>query len=43
MENDFKKIYVYMYNWITLLCTWNTVSQLYLNKKIYIKKKMFLK
>ena len=24
-----------MYNWITLLCTWNTVSQLYFNK-IYI-------
>ena len=29
---------LYMYNWITMLCTWNIVSQLYFNK-IYIKKK----
>ena len=35
MENNLKKIYVCTYNWITLLCTWNIVSQLYLNK-IYI-------
>ena len=38
-----KVIYVYLYNCITLLCTWNIVSQLYLNK-IYIlkeKKKFF--
>ena len=32
-------MYVHMYNWITLLCTWNIVSQLYFNK-IYIKKKI---
>ena len=30
---------MYLYNWITLLCTWNIVSQLYFNKKIYILKK----
>ena len=28
-----------MYNWITLLGTWNIVSQLHVNKYIYIKKK----
>ena len=28
---------MYIYNWITLLCTWNIVSQLYFNK-IYILK-----
>jgi len=32
-------MYVHTYNWITLLCTWNIVSQLYFNK-IYIKKKI---
>ena len=32
-----KLIYVYLYNWISLLCTWNIVSQLYFNK-IYILK-----
>ena len=35
---------MYLYNWITLLCTWNIVRQLYFNKiyiyiYIYIKKK----
>ena len=42
MENNFKIIYVYMYNWITLLCTWSIVNQLYFNRiyiYIYIKKK----
>ena len=42
MEKNLKKnIYVYMYNWITLLYTWNIVNQLYFNKKrknIYIIK-----
>ena len=29
-----------MYNLVTLLCTWNIVSQLYFNKiYIYVKKK----
>ena len=40
MENNLKNNIWYVYNWITLLCTWNIVSQLHLNKKnIYIKKK----
>lgn len=25
-------MYVYMYSWVTLLCTWNIVNQLYVNK-----------
>ena len=30
---------MYLYNWITMLCTWNILSQLYFNKKyIYFKK-----
>ena len=29
---------IYMYYWITLMCTWDIVSQLYFNK-IYLKKK----
>lgn len=35
-----KLIWVYMYNWVNLLCIWNTVSQLHVNK-IYtcIKRK----
>ena len=35
---------MYLYDWITLLCTWNTVSHLYFNK-IYIniiKKNAFI-
>ena len=32
-----------MYNWITLLCIWNTVSQLYFNKiYILIKKEKYI-
>ena len=27
-----------MYNWITLLCTWNIVNQPHFNKNIYIKE-----
>ena len=38
MERIWKIICVYIYNWITLLCTWNTVSQLYFNK-IHILRK----
>ena len=34
-----KIIYVYMYNWITLLCTWNVVSQLKFNKIYILRKK----
>ena len=30
---------MYVHNWITLLCTWNTVSQLYVNKIYILKKK----
>ena len=30
MEKNLKKK---MYNWITLLYTWNIINQLYLNKK----------
>ena len=36
MEKNLKKkkyIYMAMDNWITLLYTWNTVNQLYLNFK----------
>ena len=43
MENNFKNNILYMYNWITLVCTWNIVSQLYLNKKIYIYMYMYIK
>ena len=32
MEMNLKEN-IYMYNWITLLYTWNIVNQLYLNKK----------
>ena len=32
-----------MYNWITLLCTWNTISQLYLNKIHILREKNFFK
>ena len=40
MENNFKNnVCVFMYNWITLLCTWNTVSQLYINKIHTLRKK----
>ena len=34
-------MYVYLYNWITMLCTWNIVSQLYFNNiyiYVYFKK-----
>ena len=31
MEKNLKKD-IYMYNWITLLYTWNIVNQLYFNK-----------
>ena len=33
---------MYMYNWFTLLCTWNEyniLNQLYTNKKISLSKK----
>ena len=30
---------MYMYHWITLLCTWNTVSPLYFNKIYILRKK----
>ena len=29
-----------MYNWITLLCTWNIISQLYVNKICILIKKI---
>ena len=32
-------MYVYMYNWIPLLCTWNIVSQLYFSKIYWRRKK----
>ena len=34
-----KIIYVYLYNWITLLCTWNSVSQPDFSKMHTLKKK----
>ena len=27
---------MYIYNWITLLYTWNIVNQLYFNKKFFL-------
>ena len=42
MRKDILFISMYMYNWITLLYTWNTGYQLYLNKKIKIKTKELL-
>ena len=39
MEIISKIIYVYLYYWITLMCTWNIVSQLYFNKIYLLKKK----
>ena len=39
MENNLKKIDVYMYNQITLLCTWNIVSQLNFNKIYLLRRK----
>ena len=36
-ENTY--VYKYTYNWITLLCTWNIVNQLYFNKSIFNYKK----
>ena len=27
-------VFLYMYNWITLLYTWNMLNQLYVNKKM---------
>ena len=36
-KKKIKIIYVYLYNWITLLCTWNTVSQQYFNKTNILK------
>ena len=40
MENNFKNnVCVFMYKWITLLCIWNTVSQLYINKIHILRKK----
>ena len=38
MENNFKSN-VYMHNWITLLCTWNIVSQLYFSKRYIYEEK----
>ena len=34
---------MYVYSWIPLLCTWNTVSQLYVNDKYTLRKKCILK
>ena len=41
MEKNLKNIYIhtYMYNWITLLYTWNIVNQLYFNLKKKVGEK----
>ena len=39
MKNTLKIIYVYMYNWITLMCTWNIVSQLCFIKIYILREK----
>ena len=43
MEMNLKK-HIYMYNWITLLYTWNIVNQLYffkINEKVVLELYLF--